>query len=163
MLQKIVSGGQTGTDQAALQAAIDSGLDHGGWCPPGRMCESGLIPRELKLTETPAERDPSNPDIPRSQRTIWNVRDSDASLIFWVGEVAELQNDRGTKLGLETAMEFGKPYLVVNPISGYASTTIQKWINENNIEILSIGGPSELKSPGIFNHVYQILIKVLSR
>lgn len=158
MIRKVVSGGQTGTDQAALQAAIDSGLDHGGWCPPGRICESGLIPERFNLSETPKECDSSATDIPRSQRTIWNVRDSDASLIF----IEEGQRDNGTELGIETAKKLNKPYLVVDPASSDAITTIRKWINEINIEILSIGGPSENSSPGICERVYQILMDVFS-
>lgn len=163
MLKKIISGGQTGTDQAALQAAIDSGLKHGGWCPPGRVCETGKIPEQFNLRETPEEYDPTAPDIPRSQRTIWNVRDSDGSLIFWVGEISELKSDKGTELAASTSNKLRKPYLVVNPFSNTTVRTTIKWINENNIEILSIGGPSELNSPGIFEQVYQILIEVFSR
>ena len=158
-LRKIISGGQTGVDQAALQAAIDSGLDHGGWCPPGRMCETGKIPDHFLLEETPLERDPSAPEIPRSQRTIRNVRDSDASLIFWIGEVQELQSDKGTKLALETSKKMRKPYLIANPETTNVET-IQKWIEENDIEVLSVGGPSEGSSPGIYRHVYQILRQI---
>ena len=154
-LKKIISGGQTGVDQAALQAAIDSGLEHGGWCPPGRTCESGIIPVQFKLKETPEEKDPSAPDIPRSQRTIWNVRDSEASLIF----VAKDQRDKGTELAISTSEKFGKPYLVVDPENANASRII-KWIRKNKIEVLSVGGPSESTSPGIYTHVYQILMQI---
>jgi len=78
---KIISGGQTGVDQAALITAQKIGLETGGWCPPGRVCESGTIPEYFPLKETPQERSPDAVDVPRSQRTEWNVRDSDATLI----------------------------------------------------------------------------------
>jgi hypothetical protein len=169
-IEKIISGGQTGTDQAALQAAIDAGIEHGGWCPPDRVCESGTIPEQFNLIETPEERDPSAPDIPRSQRTIWNVRDSDGSLIFWVGEVAEIKSDRGTNLAFESAEKFGKPYLVVDPDTHSDAehrneiiTQIKKWIKENGIEVLSVGGPSESTVPGIYEKVYDLMIKVLKQ
>ena len=155
MLKKIISGGQTGVDQASLQAAIDTGLKHGGWCPPGRVCESGIIPKQFKLKETPLERDPSAPDIPRSQRTIWNVRDSDGSLVF----VAKDQRDKGTELAISTSEKFGKPYMVVDPETASVGQ-IRKWIRKNNIEVLSVGGPSESTFPGIYNHVYQILKQI---
>src|SRR5262245_7420096 len=81
-LRKILSGGQTGVDQAALRAAQKCGLSCGGWCPPGRECETGIIPLSFPLRETPRDRSPDAPEIPRSQRTQWNVRDSDATLIL---------------------------------------------------------------------------------
>lgn len=157
-LKQIISGGQTGTDQAALQAAIDSGLSHGGWCPPGRICENGKIPDQFNLKETPTERDHSASDIPRSQRTIWNVRDSDASLIFMGPE----HKDKGTELAIQTSVDLGKPYLIIDPADAEALIVIKKWLNEMEIEILSIGGPSENSNPGIYNMVYDILIQIFT-
>ena len=77
---RVISGGQTGVDQAALRAAKACVLAMGGWCPPGRLCDSGLIPSEFPLQETERERSPGAPDVPRSQRTEWNVR---ASMRRW--------------------------------------------------------------------------------
>src|SRR5437867_10686295 len=77
MIERIISGGQTGADRAALDFAIARGIPHGGWCPQGRLAEDGIIPGCYKLTETPSP-DPV-------QRTEWNVRDSDGSVIFSIG------------------------------------------------------------------------------
>ncbi len=74
VLQKIISGGQTGADRAALDFAIARGIPHGGWCPRGRLAEDGTIPALYQLSETPG------PD--HAQRTEWNVRDSDGTVIF---------------------------------------------------------------------------------
>src|ERR1044072_8521121 len=79
---KVISGGQTGVDQAALRAAEACGLEIGGWCPPGPESEDGAIPKRYPLRETPVERSRDAPDVPRSLRTEWNVRDSDAVLVL---------------------------------------------------------------------------------
>src|SRR3954464_12747181 len=93
-LIKVISGGQTGVDQAALRAASECGLEIGGWCPPGRVCETGVIPGEFPLRETERERSPDAQDVPRSQRTEWNVRDSDGTLLI---QSANVPGDEGTE------------------------------------------------------------------
>ncbi|MEO1088507.1 MAG: putative molybdenum carrier protein, partial [Acidobacteriota bacterium] len=75
-LATVISGGQTGVDRAALRAARRQGLEIGGWCPPGRVSEDGMIPVSLSLRETPRDRSQWAPDVPRSLRTEWNVRDA---------------------------------------------------------------------------------------
>ncbi|MCR9132821.1 MAG: putative molybdenum carrier protein [bacterium] len=166
MLKKIIAGGQTGVDQAALQAAIDRGLEHGGWCPPGRICEDGAIPERFNLTETPEEKDVDAPEIPRSQRTIWNVRDADGLLVFQEGTKLHSDNiwqahEPGTELSIETAKRLGKPYLVVYLNKKISVTEASKWISANNIEVLNVGGPSEGNSPGIYSRVYDLLSEYL--
>src|SRR5439155_19221601 len=74
MIKKIISGGQTGADRAALDLAIELNLPHGGWCRRGRLAEDGMIEKSYQLSETP-NADPA-------QRTEWNVRDSDGTGIF---------------------------------------------------------------------------------
>jgi predicted Rossmann-fold nucleotide-binding protein len=75
---KIISGGQTGADRAALDFAIKHGMPHGGWCPQGRIAEDGPIDAKYQLHETPS--------ADYVQRTEWNVRDSDGTVIFSVGK-----------------------------------------------------------------------------
>lgn len=165
-IQKIISGGQTGVDQAVHQAAIDSGIAHGGWCPPGRLCEDGIIPNQFDLTETPLERDPSASEIPRSQRTIWNARDSDGVLIFQSSKLQSENNlkarDPGTELALKTSKKLEKPFLIVD-LEIHQQVNISEWITENAIEILSVGGPSERNCPGIYDAVYSVMMEVLKR
>jgi hypothetical protein len=79
MLTKIISGGQTGADRAALDAAIEYGVPHGGWIPKGRRTEDGRLPDRYILQET------SNIGYP--QRTKLNILDSDGTLIFSHGKL----------------------------------------------------------------------------
>src|SRR2546428_11872569 len=77
MIKKIISGGQTGVDRAALDVALELGIACGGWCPKGRRAEDGAGDRRYTLTVTPREEYP--------QRTEWNVRDSDGALVMLSG------------------------------------------------------------------------------
>src|SRR5262249_30865636 len=99
---KIVSGGQTGADRAALDWAIEHGLEHGGWCPLGRKAEDGAIPARYQLEETPTDR--------WEQRTEWNVRDSDGTAIFTMAEMLT----GGSLTTVEFARVFGRPCLHVS-------------------------------------------------
>ncbi len=166
MLKKIITGGQTGVDQAALQAAIDAGIEHGGWCPPGRVCENGVIPERFNLTETLNESAATAREVPRSQRTIWNVRDADGLLVFVEG--AKLQSDiilqahdSGTELSIETAKRLGKPYIIVDLSKTAKMTEVSEWITTNNIKILNVAGPSEGNSPGIYELVHKWMKKII--
>jgi hypothetical protein len=157
-LIKIISGGQTGVDQAALRAARDCGLEIGGWCPPGRVCEKGVIPMEFPLQETGQERSPDAPDVPRSQRTEWNVRDSDGALMITASESA---TDPGTRWAAECAARFEKPLLVCQVDDPDAVENIRQWIVGFQIGTLSIGGPSEGTAPGIAEKAYALVNRVL--
>ena len=95
----IISGGQTGADRAALDFAIALGLSHGGWCPRQRRADDGVIPAPYLLSETPSSH--------YSQRTEWNVRDSDATVVFSI----KSRLTGGTRLTFELAKRLGKPVL----------------------------------------------------
>jgi hypothetical protein len=159
VLRKVISGGQTGVDQAALRAAKDCGLEIGGWCPPGRESENGVIPADFPLQETPQELSPDAPDVPRSQRTEWNVRDSDGTLVILAGNAA---TDPGTAWAIECAKRFEKPVLVSRVDDPNVPTTIRQWLDAWVIQILSVGGPSESTAHGIGKKAYALLKKVLS-
>src|SRR4051812_1170847 len=98
-LAKIISGGQTGADRAALDFAIARGLAHGGWCPKGRIAEDGIIPHRYGLVETP-EADPA-------QRTEWNVRDADGTVLFSIGETLRGGSEKTERF----AIQYHKPWL----------------------------------------------------
>jgi hypothetical protein len=158
-LSKIISGGQTGVDQAALRAARDCGLKTGGWCPPRRVCEAGVIPAEFPLQETERECSPDAPDVPRSQRTEWNVRDSDGTLVIQGTDAA---TDAGTAWAMECAARFEKPLLVCRLDDPDAVQKMRKWIAASRIETLSVGGPSESTAPGIGDRAYDLVKRVLT-
>ncbi|MDX9941803.1 MAG: putative molybdenum carrier protein [Bacteroidales bacterium] len=153
----IITGGQTGVDQAALQAAGDAGLETGGWCPPGRLCESGVIPPEFPLRETEKEFSDRAPDIPRSLRTERNVSEAGAVLILIPGEMVP---DPGTRWTRECASHFRKPLLVADPFDESNIEIIFQWIRACQPKALHVAGPAESRCPGIFDQTYSLLKKV---
>jgi hypothetical protein len=149
---RVVSGGQTGVDQAALRAAKASGLEIGGWCPPKRMSESGRIPESFPLEETPEERSPTAPDVPRSLRTEWNVRDSDATLILRdFATPTPRQDDSGTTWTFECAVLYGRPVLLCDVRDPHHATitVLSTWLRGLGVETLNVAGPAESIQPGI--------------
>jgi len=150
MFTRIISGGQTGVDRAALDVALALGLPCGGWCPQGRRAEDGPLDPRYPLTETPWSGYP--------QRTEWNVRDSDGTLILTQG-----QPDRGTAYTVEVAVRLRKPYLVVDLDVSWDVAAVQEWIEANHIETLNIAGPRESSVPGIGEDARRFLRQLLGR
>ena len=140
MIQKIVSGGQTGVDRAGLDVAIQLGISHGGWCPRGRRAEDGRIPERYELAETDA--------TDYSVRTEKNVADSDGTLIFFWQRLSG-----GTKLTTKLAKKYGRPLLEIDlsetphEPAGSVCQRFKDWIAENQIQILNIAGPRESSAP----------------
>lgn len=130
MITKIVSGGQTGVDQAALDFAIERGIPHGGFCPKGRRSESGRIPDKYTLTET------SSPDYPT--RTAMNVQHSDGTLIITRGIATG-----GTKLTIDNCVEWNKPRFIVNLDNKLQVKEFADWVRQNNICTLDVAGSRE--------------------
>jgi hypothetical protein len=149
MLKSIVSGGQTGVDRGALDAAIAAGLAHGGWCPRGRRAEDGRIPSRYGLVETPSGD--------YSVRTGWNVRDSDGTLVLTRGG----RPAGGTKLTVEQARLFGRPCLIVALDGTEAAGRVAGWIDAWKISVLNVAGPRESSCPGINEKARIFLTQVL--
>jgi hypothetical protein len=159
-LNKVISGGQTGVDQAALRAARERGLALGGWCPPGRVCEAGIIPAHFPLQETPEDRSPGAPDTPHSQRTEWNARDSDATLI--IRPRAGAKADPGTDWTQRCARRYKKPLLVCDPADPNSPDKIRQWLGSSSIRTLNVAGPGERAAPGIGDQAHALLVQVFS-
>src|SRR5262245_18842585 len=147
LLTRVVSGGQTGVDQAALRAAQAFGLECGGWCPPGRDCDDGVIPACFTLQETPQECSAAAPNVPGSQRPEWNVRDSDGTLVLRPNTLAV--GDPGTDWCERCARSLLRPLLVCNPFDANAVEQVTGWLSRTPIRTLNVAGPSERSSPGI--------------
>jgi hypothetical protein len=142
---KIISGGQTGVDRAALDVAIELGIDYGGWCPKGKLAEDGIIPAHYRLTETPMAT--------YSQRTEWNVRDSDGTLIITQANILE----GGTKLTVQQAINYHRPYFILDIDKRDAVQSAIDWIKINKIHTLNVAGPRASKSPNIYSHAVKRL------
>lgn len=143
-VRRIVSGGQTGVDRAALDVAIELQIAHDGWCPRGRLAEDGTIPLRFRLQET----DSATPAV----RTRRNVRDSDGTLI-----ISSLPLTDGTALTERCAHELDRPVLVVGPDDELAPMRIRRWLIEHSIETLNVAGPRASQSPGIQNAAAALL------
>lgn len=151
-LEKIISGGQTGVDQGVLQAAIDRNIDHGGWCPPGRTCETGIIPSQFKLFNTTRDRYSRN-SPPRSMRTFLNVRDSDGTLVLF-----DSNKSKGTKFAKAQAIRLKRPLFVS---AGEDVDEVMYWLRKHDIKVLNIAGPSEKEKPGANDRAFLFIIKLL--
>lgn len=149
MFTKIVSGGQTGVDRAALDVALALDFPCGGWCPRGRKAEDGPIPDRYPLEETPWDGYP--------QRTEWNVRDSDGTLILHTGAP-----DRGTALTAALARRRGKPCLEIDLTGEPRADGVREWAEANHVRVVNVAGPRERSAPGIYEAARRFLREVLS-
>mgnify|MGYP000345312315 CR=1 FL=1 len=136
ILEKVISGGQTGVDRAGLDAAIEAGINVGGYCPKGRLAEDGTVPDRYPLIEMAVSEYPA--------RTEKNVIESDGTLILNIGSLTG-----GTKLTLYSARKHSKPFLVLQLDMAAHPNTIRSWIKEDGIRIMNITGPRESKNPGL--------------
>lgn len=151
---RIVSGGQTGADRAALDAALELGLHAGGWVPLGRKAEDGIIPHHYpNLKEAESE-------LP-AVRTERNVLDSDATVIFSHGILSG-----GTALTESIARTLSKPllHLDLNRISELnASAELYEWLARQQIGTLNVAGPRESQDPAIYASTRRVLVAALRR
>ncbi len=144
LVERIISGGQTGVDRAALDVAMALGVPCGGWCPRGRTAEDGPIDPRYPLRETPSDD--------YAQRTEWNVRDSDGTLILTRGRV-----EGGTAQTVETAKRLGKPAVVLELAQPQTAAALDGWVRTHDIRVLNIAGPRESKQPGVYAQAAQLL------
>lgn len=149
---KIISGGQTGADRAALDAAIELGLDYGGSIPKGRLAEDGMLDlRYDRMTELKSY----NYDA----RTKKNVINSDATLIFTMGAIGG-----GTAYTMQVAQKYNKPFLhidLLDKTESEAVQTVKKWLKKIQPDVLNAAGSRESTSKGIYEKVFKILKEVL--
>jgi hypothetical protein len=147
----IVSGGQSGADRGALDAAIELGLPHGGWCPRGRRAEDGPIPDRYRLRET------DSPEY--AVRTLRNVLDSDGTLLVTRGAPAG-----GSALTASLARRHRRPLLHLDLDAlawDGAVATLRAWLAAHPIATLNVAGPRASGCPGIAAMVRALLVETL--
>lgn len=147
-IEKIVSGGQTGVDRGALDAAIALNINHGGWCPKGRIAEDGPIASTYRLQEMPQED--------YSARTEKNVIDSDGTLILYRERLSG-----GTLLTNRLAKRHGRPLHRVRLDRTIGYTDVLRWLRENQVKILNIAGPRGSSHPKMHRDAYQFVINLM--
>jgi hypothetical protein len=148
MIKKLVSGGQTGADERGIDVALRHDFPHGGWCPKGRKSLEGPIPSRYLLVETPSAS--------YLQRTEWNVRDNDGTVVFTLAPEAT----GGSLKTIQFARKHGKPVLHLSKFGiGYSDPAhvLQKFVDEHRIETLNVAGSRESKEPGIHAWVMEVL------
>jgi hypothetical protein len=148
-IEKIISGGQTGADRAALDWAIENRIPHGGWCPKGRKAEDGRILEKYRLQETPS--------ADYAERTELNVRDSDATVIFT--ETAELTG--GSLLTARFAAKYRKAWVQV-PRGGEGLRAFLDFLSFHKPMVLNVAGLRASQAPEIGHWVKTALDTAVS-
>lgn len=153
MIEKIVSGGQTGADQAGLDVAIELGIPHGGWVPRGRKTEAGRLPDRYHVQEVSS--------ISYLQRTLMNVIDSDGTLLISHGRLSG-----GSAITKALAAKHRKPCLHIDLDQlGYpeAVAAATNWIDAREIKILNVAGPRASEDPAIYEATKKLLRLVIEQ
>ncbi len=144
---KIISGGQTGVDRAALDVALKHGIESGGWCPTGRRDEFGRIPDHYPVRELE--------DGGFTERTLRNVEDSDGTVIIHPGNLSG-----GTEQTFKFCVERRRPYELID--ASHVSTEkamqlIDSFVRENNISTLNVAGPRASEWPSGYDYAFRAL------
>lgn len=147
-ITKIISGGQTGVDRGALDAAMELGIAHGGWCPKGRRAEDGVVPLKYQLTETASRR--------YAERTEKNVLDADATLILFGTHLVG-----GTALTQRLAQRHRRPHRIES-LDTTNLQPIRDWILDSHYQVLNIAGPRESTTPGAWERTFRLLLLLFS-
>jgi NTP pyrophosphatase (non-canonical NTP hydrolase) len=151
VIEKIISGGQTGIDRAGLDVAIERKIPHGGWVPKGRLAEDGRVPDRYEMKEHPVAQYPG--------RTEWNIRDSDATAIFTMGLI---NSEAGCLLTLKLCRSLEKPHVVLNlgqPEEKLAEELAALLLD---IKILNVAGPRGSRKPDV-EKAKRVLRKALDK
>jgi hypothetical protein len=147
----IFSGGQTGVDRAALDAALERGIACGGWCPAGRIAEDGTLPAQYPLRELEGGG--------YIERTRANVVDSDGTAIIYAGVL-----EGGTESTMHFCVEYGKPYVLIDSETtavAAAAARIAQFIRQRHIAILNVAGPRASKQPHIYAYAHAVICRLL--
>jgi len=148
----IVSGGQSGVDRGALDAALQAGVPCGGWCPADRMAEDGLIDARYGLVPLPQGG--------YAERTRRNVEDSDATLILYFGEL-----EGGTALTAACCEVLGRPLLLVNALSTQpedAARRARAFVLQHEVRRLNVAGPRASKTPTAHDYACRTVSRLLA-
>ena len=146
-IARIVSGGQTGVDRAALDVALVLGISCGGWCPRGRLAEDGPIPSRYPLYEAPSGD--------YAVRTEWNVRDADGTIALTKGEP-----ENGTRLTVEIAKRHQKPCLLIDLRNPPDPRVVARWARAHHIRTLNVAGPRASTVPSAYDDATGFLVKL---
>jgi len=144
---KIISGGQTGVDRAALDAALKHGIECGGWCPAGRLDEFGKIPDRYPVKELEHGS--------FVERTMQNVTDSDATVIIYLDKLRG-----GTEQTVRFCIEQKRPHKLIDAAeisAENAANSIFNLVRENKIDILNVAGPRQSEWPGGYYYSFRAL------
>jgi len=150
---KIISGGQTGVDRAALDAALKHGIECGGWCPAGRLDEFGTIPDRYPVKELEHGS--------LVERTMQNVKDSDATVIIYFDKLRG-----GTEQTVRFCIEQHRPHKLINAAEGSverAAQLVAEFVREEKISTLNVAGPRQSEWPQGYAYAFQVLDISLSR
>jgi hypothetical protein len=149
---KIISGGQTGIDRAALDAALETGTHCGGWCPEGRLAEDGIIPLCYPLLEFKGAG--------YKERILQNVTDSDGTAIIYFGTPTG-----GTEQTLRFCLDLNKPYLLIDASELSPERTAKRmleFVAGHSMTALNVAGPRASEEASAYEYAYQALTRFLS-
>ncbi len=153
LIEKILSGGQTGAEIAALDWAMEHDVPHGGWCPCERRAEGGVIDARYQLKEAPSGR--------YLQRTEWNVRDSDGTVIFSVAAALNM----GLKQAVFFAHKHRKPLLCIwrDRRGTFPEEELLRFVREKGIKVLNVTGSKASREPQVYAFVKDVLTNAFVR
>jgi hypothetical protein len=150
---KIISGGQTGVDRAALDVALKHGIKCGGWCPAGRLDEIGRIPDRYPVQELRAGG--------FTERTLQNVKDSDGTIVIYAGELVG-----GSDQTVRFCVELKRPYQLIDASTSSAENaadSIVDFVSKNNVQVLNVAGPRQSEWPGSYDYAFRALEAFLTQ